>query len=129
MPAPRTRTDARDETPVSEKMTTDERLSTIDANLQAILHELQWRNDAAVPTPLEASTSKIMRRRTLDEMEAALRRLQSPEPRRSDDDSPLVLQDAITELILHRQLVADLMQAATSSYQRGLDAIRKMTER
>ena len=127
MPAPRTRPEtAHDDQ--GEKMTVDERLNTIDQRLSAILHELQSRNEDATPLGVDTS-GKVTRRRSLDEMEAALRRLLSPEPRPRDDDSPQVMRDAITELILHRQLVADLMQSMTSGYQHGLDAIRKMTER
>lgn len=129
MPAPRTRPEtAHDDQ--GEKMTVDERLNTIDQRLSAILHELQGRNEDVTPALLGTSTQdKVTRRRSLDEMQAALRRLLSPEPRPRDDESPQVIQDAITELILHRQLVADLMQSMTSGYQHGLDAIRKMTER
>jgi len=99
------------------------------------LDQLSARIEAANPGLYDprakdgAENTKITRRRSLDEMESAMRRLLAPEPRPRDDDSAQVMHDAITELILQRQLVADLMQAATNSYQHGLAAVRKMTER
>lgn len=73
--------------------------------------------------------AKVLRRRSLDEMQFALRRLMSPEPRPADDDSPQVLQDAINETIHLRQIISDLMQDSTNLYQRGLSSIRAMTEK
>jgi hypothetical protein len=72
---------------------------------------------------------KLLRRRSQDEMLRALRLLASGQQRPRDDDSPQVLEDAIYEVATLRQIVADLMQGATTMYQQGLAAIRKMTER
>lgn len=72
---------------------------------------------------------KPLRRRSQDEMDQALRRLLTGEPRPRDDDSPQVMQDAIAEVIALRQLTHDLMQALTTGYQHGLAAIRDMTSR
>ncbi|MGH2480249.1 MAG: hypothetical protein ACRDHW_11385 [Ktedonobacteraceae bacterium] len=72
---------------------------------------------------------KVQRRRSLDDMQFALKRLTSTDPRPQDDDSPTVLQDAINETIALRQIVSDLMQASSNVYQHGLTAIRDMTSR
>lgn len=69
---------------------------------------------------------KVQRRRSLDDMQFALKRLMQPEPRPADDDSPQVLQDAINEVIALRQIVNDMMQASNGVYQSGLVAIRNM---
>lgn len=73
--------------------------------------------------------TKVERRRSLDDMQFALRRLMQPEPRPADDDSPQVLQDAINEVIALRQITSDLMQASMNVYQHGLTSIRAMTEK
>ena len=72
---------------------------------------------------------RVQRRRSLDDMQFALRRLMQPEPRPADDDSPQVLQDAINEVIALRQITSDLMQTSMNVYQRGLTAIRDMTSK
>lgn len=77
----------------------------------------------------EHTVSPVQRRRTQDEMLHALHLLSSGEPRPRDDESPQVLEDAIYEVATLRQIVADLMQSATTMYQNGLQSIRKMTER
>lgn len=74
-------------------------------------------------------TAKLQRRRTEDEMRHALSLLLSGQPRPRDDDSPQVLEDAINEVFALRKITMDLMQSMTTSYQNGLAAIRKMTER
>jgi len=71
----------------------------------------------------------VLRRRSQDEMLRALHLLSSGHQRPRDDDSPQVLEDAIYEVATLRQIVSDLMQAATTMYQSGLASIRKMTER
>lgn len=71
--------------------------------------------------------AKVLRRRSLDDMQFALKRLASGEPRPADDDSPQVIQDAINEVIHLRQIVSDMMQASSNVYQHGLVAIRNMT--
>lgn len=104
----------------------------LDALILESAEQRQLLESALLSRPAQEDSpvhAHVQRRRSLDEMQAALRRLLTPEPRPKDDDSAQVLTDAITELILQRQLVSDLMQAATSSYQRGLAAIRRMTER
>lgn len=136
MPAPRTQ--HKPEESEQEPQTPHPLMEHLQDGFQGVhlhLDQLSARIEAANPGLYDprakdgAENTKVTRRRSLDEMEAAMRRLLSPEPRPRDDDSAQVIQDAITELILQRQLVSDLMQAMTNGYQHGLAAIRKMTER
>jgi hypothetical protein len=98
---------------------------------QAIEQALDKQNaeitDALALAPEAPPT--LFRRRTQDEMLRALRMLASGNARPRDDDSPQVLEDAVYEVASLRQIVADLMQGATSMYQAGLVSIRKMTDR
>lgn len=91
-------------------------------SLEAVLNPM--------PTASEPTEhAKVQRRRSLDDMQFALKRLMQPEPRPADDDSPQVLHDAINETIALRRLVMDLMQASMNMHQHGLTAVRDMTAR
>lgn len=102
-------------------------IDKVDAQVGALKDEIQGPRYMQVAS--DGEHAKVMRRRALDEMEFALKRLTSPDPRPQDDDSPLVLQDAINEVIALRQIMQDLMQASANVYQRGLASIRDMTSR
>lgn len=98
-------------------------LDKIDAQVEALRMEIHGSSH----TQAASDTPKVQRRRSLDDMQFALKRLASGEPRPSNDDSPQVLQDAINETIALRQIMQDLMQSSMSIYQQGLSAIRNMT--
>ena len=102
-------------------------LDQVSARVATLKEEVHGPHHASIPGDTEHA--KVVRRRALDEMEFALKRLVSPDPRPQDDDSPLVLQDAINEVIALRQIMQDLMQASSNVYQRGLTSIRDMTSR
>jgi hypothetical protein len=102
-------------------------MDQITAHLEQLHTEV--RGPVFTAHPDDVPQPKPLRRRSQDEMEAALRRLLSPEMRPQDDDSPQVVQDAFAEVIYLRQLTHDLMQTLTSGYQHGLAAIRDMTSR
>lgn len=99
----------------------------VSAQVDALKDEIQGPRYMRAET--EGERAKVQRRRSLDDMQFALKRLMQPEPRPADDDSPQVLQDAINETIALRQLVMDLMQASMNMHQHGLTAVRDMTAR
>lgn len=101
-------------------------MDKISAQIESLNEDIQgphWKRADS------AEQSKVLRRRSLDDMQFALKRLTSGEPRPADDDSPQVIQDAINETIALRQIVSDMMQASYNVYQHGLVAIREMTSR
>jgi hypothetical protein len=102
-------------------------IDKVDAQVGALKDEIQGPRSMRAEN--EGEHAKVQRRHSLDEMEFALKRLSAPDPRPQDDDSPLVLRDAINEVIALRQAMQDLMQASSNVYQRGLTAIRDMTAR
>lgn len=102
-------------------------IDKVDAQVEALKDEI--RGPRSMQVASDGEHAKVQRRRSLDDMQFALRRLMQPEPRPADDDSPQVLQDAINETIALRQLVMDLMQASMNMHQHGLTTIRDMTSR
>lgn len=101
-------------------------LDKVSAQVESLRAEVQGPRHTAEDNPEHA---KVMRRRSLDDMQFALKRLASGESRPAGDDSPQVMQDAINEVIALRQIISDLMQASSNVYQHGLVAIRDMTSR
>lgn len=95
----------------------------VSAQIESVKEEIHGPHLA----PTDEERPKVQRRRSLDAMQFALRRLASGDPRPSDDDSPQVLQDAINEVIALRQIMNDMMQASNNVYQNGLVSIRNMT--
>lgn len=98
-----------------------EKIERTVAYLESVLNPL------TVPQEDNPERPKVQRRRSLDDMQFALKRLASGEPRPADDDSPQVLQDAINEVIALRMAMNKLIQASSNVYQNGLVAIRNLT--
>lgn len=97
----------------------------ISAQIGALKDEIQGPRYMQVSS--DGERPKVQRRRSLDDMQFALKRLTQPEPRPADDDSPQVLQDAINEVIALRMAMNKLIQASSNVYQNGLVAIRNLT--
>lgn len=97
--------------------------------IEAVLPEQNEEVRAAFDLPEEPRIIHIARRRTEDEMRRALRLLVSGERRPRDDESPQILEDAIGEVFMLRQILMDIMGSASTLYQDALASIRKMTEK
>jgi len=105
-------------------------INTLSDQVQALHTQLLASN--MLIADLRGDTVRVApihRRRTEDEMRRALTLLASGQRRPQDDESTLVIEDAIGEVFALRQAYADLMQATTTAYQNGLAAVRRMTER
>lgn len=112
--------------PANRKPARAAKHTTIEEHLDEQTAEIK---DALALSDEQEARPALLRRRTQDEMLHALRILAGGQQRPRDDESPAVLEDAIYEVATLRQVVADLMQGATTMYQSGMASIRKMTER
>ena len=99
-------------------------LDKIDAQVEALREEVRGPVYIAEDNP---ERPKVNRRRSLDAMQFALKRLASGGPLPADDDSAQIVQDKINEAIALRQIMNEMMQASSKVYQNGLVAIRNIT--
>lgn len=123
--------DVKIEPPTSDEWLGDLRhdIHTLSDQVQTLHTQLLTSNMLADLRGDTVRVAPIQRRRTEDEMRRALALLASGQRRPQDDESTLVLEDAIGEVFALRQAYADLMQATTTAYQNGLAAVRRMTEK